>query len=189
MGQDERMSVEDERNLGRAIQALLRIEREAEILRDEAAATRIQATEALGAVEALLDGFDVGQAELDLDGLDVPERIGSAVDVDNVVVVEAADDVNDGLGFPDIAEETVAEALALAGALDEPRDIHEFHRRGDDLGRVHDGIELAEPVVGDRDHAGIRLDGAERVVLGLNARGRQGIENGALAHIGQSDDC
>ena len=53
MEQDERMSVEDERNLGRAIQALLRIEREAEILRDEAAATRIQATEALGAVEAL----------------------------------------------------------------------------------------------------------------------------------------
>ena len=53
MDQDERMSVEDERKLGRAIQALLRIEREAEILRDEAAATRIQATEALGAVEAL----------------------------------------------------------------------------------------------------------------------------------------
>ncbi len=41
-------------------------------------------------------------------------------DVDDVLVLEAADDVDDGVHLADVGEELVAQPLALAGALTRP---------------------------------------------------------------------
>ena len=47
----------------------------------------------------------------------------------DVLVVEAAHHFDDGGAFADIAEELVAQAFALAGALHEAGDVHEVHGR------------------------------------------------------------
>jgi len=43
--------------------------------------------------------------------------------VHDVFIVEAAHDVDDGVGFADVGQELVAEAFALAGASDEAGDV------------------------------------------------------------------
>ena len=40
----------------------------------------------------------------------------------------------DGVGVADVGEELVAHALALAGALDQARDVHKLHGGGDLMG-------------------------------------------------------
>ena len=50
----------------------------------------------------------------------------------DVLVLEAPDDLDDGVDLADVGQELVAEAFALAGALDQPGDVHELDRRGND---------------------------------------------------------
>ena len=57
---------------------------------------------------------EVGEQQLGLDHLDVALRIDAALDVHDVRIVEAADDVQDRVGLADVGEELVAEPLALA---------------------------------------------------------------------------
>ena len=61
---------------------------------------------------ALLHGFDVGQHQLGVDDVDVPGGIDAAVYMDDVLVLKAAHDVDDGVHLADVAEELVAQALA-----------------------------------------------------------------------------
>ena len=102
-----------------------------------------------------------------LDGLDVRAGIDLAVDVDDVLVAEEAHDLGDRVGLADVGEELVAEALALARALHEARDVDELDGRGHDPLRVDDLGEPVEPSVGHRHDADVGLDGGERVVGGV----------------------
>src|SRR5690606_12673295 len=86
---------------------------------------------AAGAIEALLHRVEILEDELGLDGGDVRRGIDAVVDVDDVLVLEAADDVRDGVRLADVAEEGVAAALALARAADEAGDVDELHRGRD----------------------------------------------------------
>ena len=47
------------------------------------------------------------------------------------------------LRLADVGEELVAEAFAFGGAGDQARDVDEFHRRRDDLLRIHDAGSTA----------------------------------------------
>ena len=49
-------------------------------------------------------------------------------------------------------------------------------------------LDPLKPIVGHADHADIGLDGAERIVRRLNARCGEGVEERALADIGETDD-
>ncbi len=69
---------------------------------------------------ALVDGVEIGEQELGVDDVDVVERVDAAGDVDDLGVGEAADDVADGIGGADVAEELVAEAFALAAPSTRP---------------------------------------------------------------------
>ena len=64
-------------------------------------------------VYAALDQLHVGHDEFEVDDVDVARGVGAAVHVDDVLVVEAAHDVDDGVRAADILEELVAQALAL----------------------------------------------------------------------------
>ena len=75
------------------------------------------------------DRLEVGEDELGLDRLDVGDRVERAGDVDDVLVLEAAHDLDDRVDLADVLEELVAEALALGGALDQAGDVHELDRR------------------------------------------------------------
>ncbi len=83
-----------------------------------------------------LDGAQVRQDELGADRLDVACRVHSALDVDDVLVGEEADDLADSVALADVGEELVAEALSLARALDEPGNVDELHDRRHDALRT-----------------------------------------------------
>ncbi len=109
--------------------------------------------------------------------------------MNDVVVVKAAHHVHDGVALADVAQELVAQAGALAGALDKAGDVDKFH----DSGRLFVGLpdlgQLVQPRVGHRHNAGVRLNGAERIVRRLRVlRAGQRIEQGGFAYIGQADD-
>ncbi len=143
----------------------------------------------LGPLDPLVDGLEVLEAELGVDGADVGHRIDAPLDVDDVVVLEAADDVGDGVGLADVGQELIAEAFTLGGPAHEAGDVDEVHRRGDDRLRVVELHQRVEPRVGHRHHADVRLDGAERIVRHGGARRRQRVEERRLAHVGQADDA
>ncbi len=107
----------------------------------------------------------------------------------DVVILEAAQHVDDRIDLADVAEELVAEAFALGRATDEPRDVDEAELGRDDLGRLGDPRQRIEPRVGHPDVADIGLDRAERIVRRLRRlRLGQRIEQRRLADIGQPDN-
>ncbi len=127
--------------------------------------------------------------KLGLDHLDVGDRVDLAGHVDHVVVLEAAHHVDDGVGLADVGQELVAQAFALAGAGHQARDVDELDDGRHDALGLDDLGQLRQPRIGHFDHADVRLDGAERVVLGRDAGLGQGVEEGGLADVGQADDA
>ena len=63
-------------------------------------------------VDALFQHLDVGQNKFEIDGLNVAARVDRAVDVDDVGVVKAADDVDDDVDLADVRQKLVAQSLA-----------------------------------------------------------------------------
>ena len=143
---------------------------------------------------AAVDHLKVSHDELQVDGLNVAEGIDGDVracvghDVHDVFIVKAAHNVHDGVRAADVLEELVAEARALARALDEARDVDKFDDGGSLLlGVVHLG-ELIEALIGNGHHADVRLNGAEGVVGAFRVRVGDRVEESGLADIRQSDD-
>ena len=140
-------------------------------------------------MQLLLDGGEVGERQLGVDRLDVRDRVDAARDVHDVVVDEAAHDVRDRVGLADVGEELVAEALALRGAGDEARDVDELDDRRHDALGARDRRQRREPRVRHLDDADVRLDRAERIVLGGDAGLGQRVEERRLADVRQADDA
>lgn len=138
--------------------------------------------------DGLLDGLEVGEDQLGVDRLDVVLGRDLAVDVDDVLVLEGTDDLADRVGLADVREELVAQALALARTAHDARDVDEVDRRGEQLLRAEDLGELVQAGVGDAHDAHVRLDGGERVVGRQHVVLGQGVEQGRLADIRQTDD-
>ena len=126
--------------------------------------------------------------ELELDDVDVAHRIDRARHVDHVRVVEAAHHHQDRVGLADVREELVAQALALRRALDQAGDVDDLDDRGDDLLGLDVLLDAFEPAVGHRHDADVRVDRAERVVRRFGLARGEGVEDRALAHVGQADD-
>ena len=132
----------------------------------------------LHTVDAALDGLQVTQLQLQVDDLLVADGIHGTIDVSHIIVVKAAQHVNDGISLTDIAQELVAKALATASALHQSSDIDNLDRGGHDASRIHQFGKLIEALVGHRDDTHVRLDGAERKVSRLRLGIRQTIEQG-----------
>ena len=63
----------------------------------------------LEALEMLLDPLDVLETELGIDDLHVAARVDITLDVDDLSVVEGADDLEDTIDGADVGQESVAE--------------------------------------------------------------------------------
>jgi hypothetical protein len=141
------------------------------------------------AMQRLLDRGEVGQAELGLDHFDVRDRVDLAGHVDHVLVVEAAHHVHGGVGFADVRQELVAQALAGAGAGHQAGNVDELDDGGHHALGIDDRAQLGEPRIGHFHHAHVGLDGAERIVFRCDAGLGQRIEKGGFTDVGQADDA
>ena len=142
----------------------------------------------LALVDAALHHLDVGHDQLQVDDVDVTQRIGAALHMGDIAVLEAADNMDDGVGGADVGQELVAQTLALACALNKTCDVNELDDSG---GGLLGGVEVAQPLqtlIGNGNHAHIGVDGAESGVVGGNTGVGDGVEQSGLAHIGQTND-
>src|SRR5690606_27240031 len=89
----------------------------------------------LEAGQDLLDGLEVGEDQLGVDRLDVVLGRDLAVDVDDVLVLEGADDLADRVGLADVREELVPQALTLGGTAHDAGDVDEVDGGGENLDR------------------------------------------------------
>ena len=139
-----------------------------------------------GLVDAALHHLHVGENQLQIDRLNVACRVDAALDVNDVVVLKAAHHMHNRVALADVGEKLVSQALALGCALDQTRDVDKLDRCGGVfVGVIHFGKHI-ETLVGNRHHADVRLDGAERIVGALCARIGDGVKQGALSHVGKT---
>ena len=96
--------------------------------------------------------------------------------------------MDDSISHTDVAQEFVAQALALGCTLDQAGNVNKLNDcRGGLLGVIHLG-QLVQTVVRHCHHAHIGVDGTERIVGALSTGIGNSIKQGALAHIGQTHD-
>ncbi len=140
-------------------------------------------------LDAALKAFEVGEHQLGLDRVGIADRIDAALDVGDVVVLEAAQHMHDGVDFADVGEELVAEAFTLRCAAHEAGDVDEGDAGRDDFLGAGDRRQLLHARIRHGDFAGVRLDRAEGIVRCLRLRRLgQRVEEGGLADIRQTDD-
>ena len=109
--------------------------------------------------------------------------------MDDIIILKTAHNMHDGIALTDMGQELVAQALAVAGALDQARYIHKFHAGGRNLlGLIHLGQHV-QTLIRHGYHARVGFNGAERIISGLRARIGNGVKQGAFAHIGQTNDA
>ena len=118
----------------------------------------------------------------------VTHGVNAALNVNDVVVFKATNDVQNRITFADVGKELVTQTLALGCALHEAGDVDELDDGG---GGLLGGVEIAQPLqtlIGHGNHTHIGVDGAESIVVGGNTGVGDGIEQSGLANVGQSDD-
>ena len=92
--------------------------------------------------------------------------------MDNVIVLEASDDVNDCVYFADIGEKLVTKAFSGTGTFYKTGDVNKLDSGGKDGFGAADFCEDIEAFIGDAHHADIGFNRAEWEVscLGLRVR-------------------
>ena len=115
----------------------------------------------MGLGDTALYGLEILELKFVIDNLLVAHGINRAVDMGDIVVVEAAEHMYDGIGLADVGQELVAQALALGSTLYQTGNIDNLDRGGHHaLGLTH-LHEFGQAVVGHGDYAHIRLNGTE----------------------------
>ncbi len=145
--------------------------------------------ELLAAVDAAREYLHVGEDKLEVNRDNIVRRVERSGNVDDVFVLKAAHDMDDGVHLANVCQKLVAKPLAPGRAAHEPGDIHELN----DGGRVLFGVvhlrQHVEPFVRHGDDAHVRVDGAERVVRGLGRGACDRVEKRAFADVRQANNA
>ena len=114
--------------------------------------------------------LNIGENQLQIDRLDIPERIDTAVHMHHVGVFKAAHHMDNRVHLTDVAQKLVAEPLSLRGSLHQSCDVHKLDHGGRHLfGVIHISQKL-QPLVRNGHDSHIRVDGAERIVCRFRSR-------------------
>mmetsp|Transcript_606 Transcript_606/g.1392 ORF Transcript_606/g.1392 Transcript_606/m.1392 type:complete len:313 (-) Transcript_606:208-1146(-) len=119
----------------------------------------------LGGLEALLDELRVLGAKLVRDHFHIPHRVDFVVDVDDVSILEDAEDVEDAVSRLDVAQERVTQSGALSRSFDQPGNVGHLEVRRDLAVGLVMLAQPIEPLIWDIDTRNRRVDRAEGVVF------------------------
>jgi hypothetical protein len=133
-----------------------------------------------------LNGGCVGQHELELEHLQIVERVAAA---DHVLVLEGAQDEAQGVGLADAGEKPVAHALPRRGPGDQAGDVDELDRGVHDLLAVAHGGQRLDTRVGHAGQAHVGLRRREGMRCDGRRTARQRIEQSRLPGVRQADDA
>ena len=140
-------------------------------------------------VELFLDGLQIGKREFSVDDFDIIKRAYRTRHVRYIVIFKTAHDVHDRMTFADVRQKLVTKSLSLGRAGYKPGNVDKLHRRSNDLQRFDDRRNDAKTRIRHRHYPDVRLNRAKRVILGRDSGRCQGIEQGRLANVGQTDDA
>ena len=140
-------------------------------------------------VEGAAHRLQVCQGKLHVHGLDVIDRPAAAGGPLDILILEAAHDVNEGIDIADVGEELVAQPLPAGSAFGQAGDVHEAHLGGDDLLRLDVPVDAGEAVIGHGHDADVGLDACEGIAGDGGARRGEGVEERALSDVWQADDA
>ena len=107
----------------------------------------------------------------------------------DVAILEATQDVDNGVRSADVAEEFVAQTLALRGTLYKTCDIDNLNCGGDDALRLVNFGQTNQTLVGYGDDTHVGFDGAEGEVGCLCLCIRQTVEKGRFADVRQTHNA
>src|SRR5699024_5722848 len=113
---------------------------------------------------SLLQGLEISEDEFGVDRVDIVAGTDLAVDVNDVVIDESPDDLADGVGFADIGQELIAQALTFGGTAHDAGDVDEVNGRVEDLLRGEDLRQPRQPSIRQGHDAHVRFDRRERIV-------------------------
>ena len=135
-----------------------------------------------------LHRFQVRNLQFQVEGLNVPDRIHRAIDVGQLLIVEASDHLDQGIGIADVREEFVAHPFALTGAFGESGNIHNLHGGRDHLLRGLEVFQVVEPGIGYIHHAHVGLVGSEGKTGCFHLGVGHTIEQSGFAHVRYPDN-
>ncbi|MNC33750.1 hypothetical protein D3C75_821560 [compost metagenome] len=141
-----------------------------------------------GALQTLLHGLHICQDQLQVDGFDIAKRVHLAGHVGDVLILEAAHHVDNGIHLADMGQELVAQTLALTCAFYKTGNIDKFKSGRHDPVGIHNLRQLLETLVRHFHYAHIGINGTERVIGGFRPGLGNCIEQRRFAHIGQPDN-
>ena len=98
----------------------------------------------LCACNTAFDGLEVLELQLVVYDFFVADGVDCAVHVGDVIVIEAPEHMDYGVGFADVGKELVAEAFALARSFHEAGYVDDFDSGGDHaagLAHLHQAVE------------------------------------------------
>ena len=134
-------------------------------------------------VLSFLNRVHIRKNQFQVNRLDIPGRINISVDMDNVVIIKTADNMNNCVYFTDMGKKLVSQAFTPACSLYQPRNIHKFDGCRCYFFRiVHPGKNI-QPVIRHKNNTRIGFDGTERIVFSLRARIGDCIEQSAFPDI------
>ena len=138
--------------------------------------------------QGALNGAQVSEDKLRLDNVHVLVRIDAALNMNDVGVLEVANNLADSIGVADVCQELVAQALALICALDQASDVHKLNGSWHDTARIDNLGQLLEPCVGHVNDAHVRVDGGKRIVCSQATLAGQRGEQRGFTNVWQAND-
>jgi hypothetical protein len=139
-------------------------------------------------LESLLCELNVLETELLADDVQVTDGVDITLDVDDLSVVEAAHNLEDGVDGANVRQESVTKTSTSRGTARQTGDIVDGQVGGDlGLGVVH-LAEVIEAVVGDENAGLLRIDGGIWEVGRVTKRALgNGLEESGFTNVGKAD--
>jgi len=135
----------------------------------------------------MIKRVEVFENELCFNDFDVTLGINGGVDVDDIGIVEAPDDMKNCVDVAYVREKLIAETIAFVGAADKAGNINKLKSCRNGFRGPEDLCESVESIVGDGDNANVWVDRAEGIIGYLCSGGRDGVEESRFSNIGESD--
>ena len=114
---------------------------------------------------AVLHGIKICQAEFHVNLINITDRIHTALDMLNIVIIEASDYMHNGIRLTNAGKELVAKTFTLGSTLDKTRNIREFKCRINCLARMEHVNKVIHSLIRHFHHTDIRLNGRKWIIL------------------------
>ena len=108
--------------------------------------------------------------------------------MDDIGVIKDPHNLSNGIGFTNVGQELVSQALPFAGTAHNSCDVDKRHGRRNNALATKDAREGLQSLVRQVDHTDVGLDGGEGVIRRQDRVFRQRVKESRLADVRETYD-